>query len=407
MPPDLARSSRPGMRDVLARPHVTAMLAGTLVSRLPTAMAPIALLLAVRADGGPVLLGGALAALYGLSAAIGQPLLGRVVDRTRLAPVTAASGALCAAAFTALALIGCAEHPVAAAVLAVLAGGATPPTEPGLRALWPRLVPDLAAQRAAYTLDSTSQELVFVAGPLIATLLCQLVSPAAALAACALLGAAGCVAVCVRAPARWKSPRRPTVHWMGPLRSPGLLLLLAAMASLGVNLGSFNVLAVSFADRHASGWLAGLLPAALAAGSLLGGIVYARSPWPMALPRQLLWAAGGYAICFAPLALTTSPALAVALSACPGLYLAPLLAVSFILSDRLAPPGTTTEAAAWMIAVIGVGQALGTALAGRLAEHGPAAVAALPVLAAALAAAVVLARIDLLTPANTPTEKTA
>ncbi|MFB8203078.1 MFS transporter [Kitasatospora purpeofusca] len=407
MPLIPARSSRPGLRDVLARPHVPAMLAGTLVSRLPTAMAPVALLLAVRADGGPVLLGGLLAALYGLAAAIGQPLLGRVVDRTRLAPVTAVSGAVTGAAFAALAVLGCAEHPFAATALAVLAGAATAPTEPGLRALWPRLVPDDAAQRVAFALDSASQELIFVAGPLVAMLLCQLASPAAALGASALLGAGGCLAVSVQIPARWASPRRAPVRWSGPLRSRGLLLLLAAMTFLGVNLGSFNVLAVALADRHASGWLAGLLPAALAAGSLLGGLVYARSPWSMPLSRQLLCAAGGYAILFAPLAFTNAPAPTVALSACPGLYLSPLLAVSFMLSDRLAPPGTATEAAAWMIAVIGVGQAAGTALAGRLAEHGPAAVAAVPVLAAALAAAVLIARTDLFAGTDTPREKSA
>ncbi|MFF2955711.1 MFS transporter [Kitasatospora sp. NPDC057965] len=406
MPPATA-TLRPGMRAVLARPHVTAMLAGTLVGRLPTAMAPIALLLAVRADGGPVLLGGALAACYGLAAAFGQPLLGRLVDRTRLAPITALSTAVASAAFTALAVLGAADHPLAAAGLAALAGAATPPLEAGLRALWPRLVPDPDAHRAAYTLDSVSQETVFVTGPLLATALCQLASPAAALAACALTGAAGSLAVILRPPARWRPPATRAGHWTGPLRSHGLLLLLAAMALLGANLGSFSVLAVALADRHAIGWLAGLLPALLAVGSLLGGLVYARSPWNLPLPRQLVYASAGYAICFAPLLITTAPPLTASLSTLPGLYLAPLLAIAFQLADRLAPVGTATEAAAWLIAIIGVGQALGTALAGRLAEHGPAAVAALPVLAAALAAAVLLTRTDLLEPATTAPEKTA
>ncbi|MFF2657358.1 MFS transporter [Kitasatospora sp. NPDC058032] len=396
----------PGLRRVLATPHVTPLLVGTLIGRLPTAMAPIALLLAVRAEDGPLLLGATLAALYGLASAIGQPLLGRLVDRTRTAPVVAASATVSTASFTALAVLGCTPQPVAAAFLAVLAGAATPPLEPWLRAMWPRLVA-AEDERAAFTLDSTSQEMVFVAGPLAVTALCQLTSPAAALAVCAAAGAAGALAVATRQPARCKPRPRPSTHWSGPLRSRGLLLLLLAMAALGVNLGSFNVLAITLADRHASGWLAGILPAALAVGSLIGGLVHARSPWPVPLSRQMVLAAGGYALCFAPMLFATAPAVAVALSACPGLYLAPMLAISFILSDRLAPPGTTTEAAAWMIAVIGVGHALGTAAAGRLADHGPAALAVLPVLAAALAAAVVLARTDLLTPANTPTETSA
>ncbi|GAA2267094.1 MFS transporter [Kitasatospora cystarginea] len=399
---------RPAMRDILARPHVPALLVGTLVGRLPTAMAPLALLLAVRSAGGPVLLGAALAGLYGLASAVGQPLLGRLVDRTRLAPVAALAASVAFVAFTGLAVLDLATEPIAAGALAVLAGAATPPLEAGLRALWPRLVPDPAEQQVAYALDSVSQEIVFVAGPLAATALGQLISPAVALWACGVIGGCGAAVVATRPPACWAPVTRREVHWSGPLRSRGLLLLLAAMLCLGVSLGAFNVLALAVADLNGTGWLSGLLPAALSAGSVAGGILYTRSPWPLSLPRQLLAAAGGYAICVAPLLFTTVPQAAVAFSICPGLYLAPLLTCAFLLCDRLAPEGTATEAAAWLIAVIGVGQALGTAVAGRLAVHGTTAIATAVVLSAALTAAVLLPRADLLniTP-NTPLEKSA
>ncbi|MFB7672679.1 MFS transporter [Kitasatospora purpeofusca] len=397
----------PGLRRALVAPYVAPLLVGTLTGRLPTAMAPIALLLAVRAENGPMLLGATLAALYGLAGAIGQPLLGRAVDRTRLAPVAATAAVVATAAFTLLAVLGCTRHPVAAALLAVTAGAATPPLEAGLRAMWPRLVPDPDDQHAAFTLDSVSQETVFVAGPLAATALSQLLSPAAALAACAAVGAAGALAVAALEPARWTPPARRAAHWSGPLRSRGLLLLLAGLFFLGVNLGAFNILALALGDLHRSGWLTGLLPAALSVGSLIGGIAFARSPWRVPLTRQLLYAATGYAVCFAPLAFITAPPLAVAFSFGPGLYLAPLLTCSFILADRLAPPGTATEAAAWMIAVIGVGQAAGSAVAGHLAALGTAAVACVPALAAVLAATVLATREDLLAPANPSLEKPA
>ncbi|WP_395297288.1 MFS transporter [Kitasatospora hibisci] len=407
MHPASARPRRPTMSDVLARPHVPALLTGTLIGRLPTAMAPLALLLAVRSAGGPVLLGAVLAGVFGLASAISQPLLGRLVDRTLLAPVAAIAASVAFAAFTVLAVLDLAAKPIAAGALAALAGAATPPLEAGLRALWPRLVPDPAEQRVAYALDSVSQELVFVTGPLAATALCQLVSPSAALWACGVIGGFGTAVVVTRSPARWAPVARDEVHWSGPLRSRGLLLLLAAMFCLGVNLGAFNVLALSLADRNGTGWLTGLLPAALATGSLIGGFVYARSPWPLPLRRQLLAAAGGYAVCFAPLLFVAVPQAAVAFSIGPGLYLAPLLTCTFLLCDRLAPEGTATEAAAWLIAVIGVGQALGTAVAGRLAGHGTTAVATVAVLAAVLAAAIPLARTDLLTTPNAPLEKSA
>ncbi|GJF32630.1 MFS transporter [Kitasatospora sp. NE20-6] len=404
--PSASRPSRPGMRDVLGRPHVAAMLTSTLVGRLPTAMAPIALLLAVRAEGGSVLVGGILSALFALSAAIGQPLLGRLVDRTRLAPVAAVSAVLSGAAFGALAFLGCTAHPLAGAALTVLAGAMTPPLEAGLRALWPRLVPDPRKQHTAFTLDSVSQEITFIAGPLLATVLCQLVSPTAALAACAVVGTAGSLAVATRTPARWAPTARHAVHWLGPLRSHSLLLLLAAMLCMGTSLGAFHVMALAVGSANGIGWLSGLMSAAQATGSLIGGLLYARAPLSLPLPKQLLWAAGGYALCFTPLLLTAPPLLSVLFSICAGLFVAPLLAITFMLSDRLAPAGTAAEAAAWVVAIIGVGQALGASLTGRLAADGTTAAAAVPVLAAVLTAAVPLLRTTLLAPATTPSERT-
>ncbi|GAB7185665.1 hypothetical protein ATKI12_5496 [Kitasatospora sp. Ki12] len=406
MHPASSSRHRPTTRDVLARPHVPALLAGTLIGRLPTAMAPLALLLAVRAAGGPVLLGAVLAALYGLAGAIGQPLLGRLVDRTLLGPVSAVAASVAFVAFSLLAVVDLAARPVSAGALAVLAGAATPPLEAGLRALWPRLVPDPAEQRVAFTLDSISQEIVFVAGPLAASATCELLSPAVALWTCGVIGVFGTGIVATRPPASWPPAERREVHWSGPLRSRGLLVLLAAMLCLGVNLGAFNVLAVALADRTGASWLTGLLPAALSVGSLAGGIAYTRSPWPFSPQRQLLTAAGGYALSFTPMVFATVPLAAVAFSVAPGLYLSPLLACAFLLCDRLARKGTATEAAAWLVAVIGVGQAIGTAVAGRLAAHGTAPIATVAVFAAVLAAAVLL-RTDLLSTNPTTSQETS
>lgn len=67
----------------------------------------------------------------------------------------------------------------------------------------------------------------------------------------------------------------------------------------------------------------------------------------------------------------------------PGTFLAPLLTAVFLTVDRLAPEGESTEAFAWLIACIGVGQAAGTALA-SLAPV-PLLVAAVPLAGAAFA----------------------
>ncbi|MET8981685.1 MFS transporter [Streptomyces sp. NPDC004539] len=365
------------------------LLTATLVGRLPTAMAPLALLLAARADHAGTTLGALLAALYALCGAVSQPLLGRAVDRRRLASVALAAATVAGIAFAALAVVGIGRYPVLSGALVALAGFATPPLEAGLRAMWPRLVAP-QDQQATFALDATAQEVVYVAGPTLTTVLCQLLSPAAALTGCAVLGLAGTALVASRRPARALSPVRRKAHWTGPLRSPGVLVLLGSATLLGASLGSFNVYALAAADRHGTGWLAGALPAALSLGSLVGGIIWARLAHSVPADHLLRTISVRFAAPFALFLLTPEPALAVAAAVLPGLFLAPWFATAFRQGDRLAPQGTATEAAAWLVAVISLGGAAGTALAGQLSAAGPVAVAALT-LASAVAAALALA----------------
>ena len=69
-----------GYLEILRAKHAARLLTGTLVGRLPNATAAIAIVLFVRAEGGSYSLAGALAAVYGVANAVGQPLLGRLVD---------------------------------------------------------------------------------------------------------------------------------------------------------------------------------------------------------------------------------------------------------------------------------------------------------------------------------------
>ncbi|WP_063796181.1 MFS transporter [Streptacidiphilus griseoplanus] len=371
---------------MLSTRNVPQLLAGTLIGRLPAAMAPIALLQTAHQRSDPVL-AGLLAALYGLAAVAGQPLLGRAVDRRRRTTVLATSAAVSAVAFTALATTGPARHPMAAGLLTAVAGAATPPLEAGLRALWPHLVRDPALRRAAFALDSTAQEIIYVTGPLLAALLSGLLSPAAALAVCAALGAAGTAVVCTTPASRPWHPHPRTAERGVPLRAPGLRFLLAAHALLGVSLGAVNVAALDLANRHHTPWLTGALPAAMSAASLLGGTVFGQRCWPGSHCAQLLACTAGFAAGWLPLAVGPDAVTAAGFAIAPGLFLAPLLACSFLLLDELAPAGTATEAGGWLIAAMGLGQATGTGTSGPLGPHSA---TALPALAAASALTVLV-----------------
>ncbi|MFE0497752.1 MFS transporter [Streptomyces albidoflavus] len=358
-----------GYGELLRSRHAARLLCGTLVGRLPSATGHIAIVLFVRAEGGGYALAGALAAVYGLATAVGQPLLGRAVDLYGQPRVMLPAAVLSGAGMAALAVVGIDPLPPAYAAV-VMAGIFTPPLEGGLRALWPSVLGRADRVHAAYALDAVAQEVMFTAGPLLVTLFVAWWSPGAALLVINVLGVLGALSVVVSAPSRrWRSAPREA-HWLGALRSPGLLALLGSFLFVGVALGSITVAAVAYADDHGRESVYGWLMAALGLGALIGGVVYGARQWAGEPERRLRLLVGLLALGYLPLALTPGVAAMTGLAVVSGLFLAPALACAFVVVDRHAPRGTVTEAFSWLVTVFGVGAALGTGAAGPAVEWG-------------------------------------
>ncbi|MEV7417271.1 MFS transporter [Streptomyces sp. NPDC089919] len=378
-----------GYAQLLRTRHAARLLTGTLVGRLPTATANIAIVLFIRAEGGSYTLAGALAAVYGLATAAGQPLLGRAVDLYGQPRIQLPAALVSALAMCVLALSGTGSLVLSYAA-AVVAGLFTPPLEGGLRALWPSVLGGRQEQvHAAYAMDAVAQEIMYTVGPLLVTVLVALWSPAAALMVINLLGVLGALAVVTSEPARrWRSEPREA-HWLGALRSKGLLALLAAFFFVGSALGSISVAGVAYADDHGDQSVYGWLMAALGLGALIGGVFYGARQWAGTPERRLRALVALLALCYLPLLLTPGPVVMYALAALAGVFLAPCLACAFVVVDRHAPVGTVTEAFSWLVTFFGVGAAIGTAAAGPVVEQwGTAASFAVAAAGGALALAV-------------------
>ena len=262
-----------GYADILKAQHAMRLLVGTLVGRLPNATSPIAIVLFLRADGAGYTLAGALAAVYGLATAVGQPLLGRAADLYGQPRVQFPAAVVSALGAVLLVVAGAGTLPLTFAA-AVVAGVATPPLEGGLRALWPGILGREDRVHRAYAMDAAAQEVLFTVGPLIVTLLVALWSPAAALLVINGVGLFGALSVVLSEPSRaWRSAPREA-HWLGALRSPGLLALLGAFLFVGVALGTITVAALAYADDRGGDSVYGWLMAAVGLGALVGGTLY-------------------------------------------------------------------------------------------------------------------------------------
>ncbi|MFC9114060.1 MULTISPECIES: MFS transporter [Streptomyces] len=358
-----------GYLEILRARHATRLLVGTLVGRLPNATAAIAVVLFVRAEGGTYSLAGALAAVYGVANAVGQPVLGRLVDLKGQPRVQLPAALLSAAAMAVFAFAGTGSLVVAYGAVA-LAGLFTPPLEGGLRALWSTVLPKEEHVHRAYAMDAVAQEVMFTVGPLLVTVCTSLWSAQAALLVLNAIGVLGALSVVVSPPSRaWRSAPREA-HWLGALRSPGLLALLGAFLAVGMALGSITVAAVTYADENGGDAVYGWLMAAIGLGALIGGMAYGARQWAGEPARRLQVIVALLALCYLPLMLTPGPVAMTLLTVVAGLFLAPAIACAFVLVDRHAPRGTVTEAFSWLVTTFTVGASLGTGVTGPVVEAG-------------------------------------
>jgi predicted MFS family arabinose efflux permease len=358
-----------GYLEILRARHAARLLVGTLVGRLPNATAAIAILLFVRAEGGSYSVAGALVGVYGVANAVGQPVLGRLVDLRGQPRVQLPAAVLSGLAMAVFAFGGIGSLPLAYAAVAA-AGLFTPPLEGGLRALWSSVLRKEEHVHTAYAMDAVAQEVMFTVGPLLVTLCVSLWSAQAALLVLNVVGVLGALSVVVSPPSRaWRSAPREA-HWLGALRSPGLLALLAAFLFVGSALGSITVASVPYADGHGGDVVYGWLMAALGFGALVGGSVYGARQWAGEPARRLRVLVALLVVCYLPLMLMPDAVPMVALTALAGVFLAPAIACAFVLVDRHAPRGTVTEAFSWLVTTFTVGHSVGAGVAGPVVETG-------------------------------------
>jgi hypothetical protein len=177
-------------------------------------------------------------------------LAGRLTvwGQRRVLPVLAVAFA---GALVVLVLASARLAPVGLGALAAVAGLARPPVEAALRAMWPRIVPGGQVD-AAYALDSTVQELIWIAGPLLLAVLLATGSPQLPLFACAILSIGGTVLYTLGL-RDVPGGQAGASSAPSPLRRAGLRILLVCAACYGVAAGILGLALVAFAG-HTAAW---------------------------------------------------------------------------------------------------------------------------------------------------------
>ncbi|WP_407552681.1 MFS transporter [Streptomyces sp. Pv4-95] len=364
-------------RRIFAVPGTRAFTAANLLARLPMGMLSISAVLMIAGSRGSYALAGAVTATGLAATALAGPWTARLIDRHGQARIAVPATVL--AVLGSVGLLLCVRHDAPAWTLfACYAATATTPNTGGMsRARWAHLLRgDPAALHTANSFEQAADELCFMLGPVLATLLCTALFPEAGTAVAAALLLAGVLLFAAqrRTEPPVPPPREDRARPRPPLRLPGLPPLLATFLCTGAIFGSLEVVTVAFADRHGVRSAAGAMLALQAAGSCAAGLLYGLLPPAGRTARRfLLCVAAMAALMLLPLlAASTGSVVALAAALLPaGMATAPTMVTGMGLVQSRVPVGQLNEGMTLAVTALLGGIAAGTAAGGWAVDHLP------------------------------------
>ncbi|WP_243063887.1 MFS transporter [Humibacter sp. RRB41] len=349
-------------KDLMKTPGVGRIIAAQLTARFPSGMLSLALLTHVEHVHHTYGAAGLVLAAASVGQGVAGPLTSRLMGRVGMRPVLTVTTVVCAASVVLIALV---IMPIPLTMVAALVGGlATPPVQPAVRTIYPKLV-NSRLLTPLFSLDASAQEIIWIAGPVVITFIATQISTTIGLLVCAavMLGGGAWFIVSpelgrVRIP---RSKRRFGVV----LRRPTVLL--ATIVGFLLVGSCAAIEAGVIANFGAQGPEAGIVLAIWSLGSLAGGFALGSLPiGPWALARRMLIVFVG--IVLASLWITNVWWLA-ALLVIAGAGIAPALAVIFAIVSSSVKFSDTAEAYGWVGTGQLIGAALGSAVAGFLIDR--------------------------------------
>ena len=379
-------------RQVLGVPGALRFSGAALVARLPISMDTIGIVLLVTAVGRSYGLAGALSAAYLLAAAALAIPQARLVDRMGQGRVLTVAALVCAAAMTSFVVVVQSGGPEWAAFASVMvAGGAFPQVGACVRTRWSHVLDERAEIDTAYALESSVDEVVFITGPILITVIATTWSPVLALATAIVAGTAGTLFFAAqRATA---PPAAPRVRGTSaqPLRLAVIGPVLLVWLALGTLFGSAEVTTVAFATAHGHRGYAGFLLAIWAAGSLIAGVITGMVTWRIGPATRLRRGAVAMFVAMIPLSVIGSLQLMTVWLFVAGFAIAPTGVAGLSLVEKTVPQSRLTEGMTLVETAAVAGVAPGAALAGHIIDgHGPSAAYLVSLCAGLVAAAAAL-----------------
>ncbi len=340
---------------IFRSPGFLRVISSQLFARFPFGMMTLAFVMHIQFVHHSYAIAGLALGADTIGAAISGPVLSRLLGKFGTTRVLLTSASIGAAAMVGIGVLN--ASPLAMILMALVVGLTSPPIQNAARTIYPSLVQKKHLP-AVYSLDATSQEIIWVIGPVLATVLAAQFNTMLVVVLMAVIQVSGAIWFCSnREVSRMVIPR--------PSRKMGRVLgnrVVVATALLGLLLiGGFSGVEVGTV-AVVSKAMAGLVIGALSLGSIVGGLALGnrvKSRWSLTILLGVVFV--GYAmIWIAP----TDP---IWLSIClfvSGIGVAPSLGILGTAIAYNLKPGDSAEANGWATTGQLVGYSAGAALSG-------------------------------------------
>ncbi|GAA4382908.1 MFS transporter [Agromyces bauzanensis] len=346
--------------DLLRTSGVARILAAQLTARFPSGMLSLAFLLHIERQTGSYGAAGLVLAATSIGQAVAGPLTSRFMGRWGMRPVLITTLVVCVTSVVAIGVLPL-TVPLYMAI-GLVAGLATPPVQPAVRTIYPKMV-NSRQLTPLFSLDASAQEIIWVVGPVVTAFVStQIGTVWGILLAAALMVIGGIWFISSPELGRVRIPRSKRRFGAVLARPPVMLATIVGFLLIGAAAAiEAGVVAVFGHD----GAQAGIVLAIFSIGSLAGGLFLGHVPiGPWATARRMFIVFAGTALAaFVMDFWWLSATLFIA-----GIGIAPVLAVLFAIVSASVKFSDTAEAYGWVGTGQLIGAALGSALAGFLID---------------------------------------
>ena len=340
------------------------------LARMPISMTGLGAVLLIAGETGQYGIAGIIAGVLALSFAVISPQVARMVDRFGQARVLRPTVMLFGTAGVGFVVAVELNAPIWTwFVLAAITGASGPNIGSMVRARWVNVLDDPGTRQTAFAFESVVDEIVFVIGPPLVTLLATAISPPVGFLTAIIIGLIGGMGFATLSSSEPPVTRR-TEGRRGPrgVLIPALISVTITYVAVGTVFGAMDVVVVAYADEQGRIGLSGVILAVYAAGSLIAGLAYGAVAWRRGLAGRFVLTTLAFGVAASGFLLVNSLLVLAGLAFLAGATIAPVLVSGLSLVESRLPRAALTEGLSWTTTGITLGVTLGASISGSVVD---------------------------------------